>query len=389
MKFELFENKERITKDTVETAPVSDRRMRATLDQISPALSSLLINEEGYARLVRVASLLPLEFSSFWGLECRLGQQEALADILFAVKKGGMGITFLAGTSPSSLDQPCHAWPSWRNLRALAQTWLDESHLLHRHVRNIWLEFDLAEASSPQDLDNAIRQPNIFFGTELSSTSLETLEVTREVMTLLGRSQPDPAILQWFMNTLPSGANLFQLGLMLTRVDDCGLRLCVDQVKPDDIRPWLAAILTKQDSELFSECIEELLPMIHHVAFIFNLTDEGVAATIGLECYRDGLQNDPEQWLPLFDFLTDRGLCLPEKVYGVCGYAGVTESPIADRLAGSMVYLNTIRKINHVKCTLTLGQITQAKIYLAVIRPRVPLDVPGMISEDRVNDHVW
>ncbi len=54
----------------------SEQKIPTLLEQIPPALSPALLGEEGYRRLAIVASLLPLELSSYFGFECHLGQQE-------------------------------------------------------------------------------------------------------------------------------------------------------------------------------------------------------------------------------------------------------------------------------------------------------------------------
>jgi hypothetical protein len=371
------------------TSPSTDRCLLEILDQVRPALSTALIGGEGYVRLARIASLLPLKFSNFWGLEIRLGQPEALADILLSVHKGDPGMALLAGSSPSSLDPLCQTWPGWRTLRAFAGSLLNEGHQLHRRIRNLWLEFDLAEAAFGQDLEKAIAQPNLFFGPEMASSPEEMIAVISEVMAMHGSTQPGPGMLRWFLDALPPGAMLVQVGLMLTRVDDSGLRCCVTCRKPETIRPWLSSILPKDHSEPLFLLVKELLPLTHHTAFFLNLTEEGVEAAIGLECYRDWLQDGPEHWSALLDFLTDHGLCLPQKVKGIQDYAGVTESPLSDRLAGSMLYLPTSRKIHHLKCLLAGGRITQAKAYLSVSRPRIPRDIAEAVSEEPGMGPIW
>jgi hypothetical protein len=367
------------------------QQLLTILQWIRPALPPVLINEEGYNRLAEVASLLPVELSNFWGFECRLGQKTALADILFEVKRETPGIALLAGETPSVLDQLCDTWPGWNNLRILAQCWLNDLHLFRNHLRNIWLEFDLAEALSQEALQKASRNPNFFFGPESHSSPREILAVTAEIMHLHRRSVPDISVLRWFLETMPIDAKLFQIGLMLTRVDDCGLRLCVNKISPEAIIPWLAMILPEGEAEALTPILAELLPMSQYFALDFNLTGKGVDAAIGFECYQDWLQDDPGQWLELLNYLTRRGLCLPEKGQGVRDYTGITASPLCDRLAGNLIYLHTFRKIHHVKCTLHQGRITQAKAYLAVSRPCLPLaDVlPSTVAAMQQVNHAW
>jgi hypothetical protein len=351
----------------------SGQQLLSILEQVRPALAPVLLDDEGYARLATVAALLPLELSSFWGFEFRLGERQPRADILFETLKGSLGHQLLAGNSPSSLDQLCQAFSGWRTLRTFAGYWLQPDHPCHRLARNLWLEFDLAEATSPQDLDHALREPNFFFGPEPQATSRELLALICEVMRLHGRTSPAPARIAWFLENLPAGAKLFQVGLMLTREEDCGLRLCVKEVPSETLHPWLHRLLPSAEAQAQAELACTLLPLAEATALGFNLTAEGVSPAIGLECYQDWLQDDPAQWRPLLDYLSARAVCLPEKGAGVQGYAGVTTSPLEERMSGNQLYLNTYRKIHHLKCTLAAGRIAQAKAYLAVSRPGVPL----------------
>lgn len=374
-----------------ETVSCADQRLFHILEQIKPALAPDLINAEGYARLTRIASLLPLDLSTFWGFECRLGQRKALADILFEIKKDSPGAAVLAGQHPSCLDSLCHTWSGWRALRAFAKCWLESEQSFHHHIRNIWLEFDLAEAGSQADLQRAVAHPNFFFGPEAQAAPEEILAVTEEVMGLLGRAPIKQSRLQWFLQSLPEKAKLFQVGVMLTREGDHGLRLCVNKLAPESVLPWLETILPASESAGLASILATLMPMNRHIAFGFHLTDKGVDPAIGMECYMDWLVDDPGQWSPLLDYLNSVGRCLPEKVQALRDYVGITASPLRQRLTATTLYLHTFRKIHHLKCTLIRGEVAQAKAYLAVSRPGIALaDIfPAMIAPQTNNSNAW
>ncbi len=350
------------------------------LNSIQPDLPARLLDGEGLQRLVRAAKLLPAEMSTFWGFETRLGDPQALMDILFEIRKGTPGPPLLAGHTPSALDLLCRERTIWEQLRTIAKKWTDPSHLFHVHIRNLWLEVDLAEATSAEDIDHAINQPNVFFGPE-PEIGPETLsEVICIFMRAFGRSIPRRSAIQNFLYTLPQDAQVFQVGFMLTRKEDLGLRLCVNKVASQHITSWFGSIFSDSEADFMKPLIHSTADRCELLTFGFNLTENGIAPGIGVECYQDWTKNSSEQWRPLLEELVDKKLCLPEKARGVLAYQGITQSPLPERITGDMLYLHTYRKIHHLKLTLANGTISQAKAYLAVSRPGMPLT---HISPDR------
>jgi hypothetical protein len=98
------------------------------LSGIEPSLPESLFGEECRRQMRRVAQRLPMQLSSFWGFECRLGEPEPLSDILFEVKKGTFGPAFLAGEDSSILDELWEAYPVWKTFRSFARNWINPEH---------------------------------------------------------------------------------------------------------------------------------------------------------------------------------------------------------------------------------------------------------------------
>jgi hypothetical protein len=168
---------------------------------------------------------------------------------------------------------------------------------------------------------------------------------------------------------------------MLARPDDDGMRLCVGKVAPEEIMPWFARLwpsMGPDEAESLRRVFETVLPLCPSFNFGFNLTSDGAGVAFGVECYEDWLEDDPAQWRPMLEELTGRGLCLPEKARGIADYAGITALPLSKRVTSDVIYLNTYRKIHHLKLTVSRGALTQAKAYLAVSRPGLPMDMFGM-----------
>jgi hypothetical protein len=327
--------------------------------------------------MCRVAERLPMRFSNFWGFECRLSDPEPSADILFEIKKEALGPAFLAGESPSLIDDLCEAYPAWKTFRALAKDWTNPGHAWNRDIRNLWLEMDLIGS----DTESVMRRPNIFFGPEQKTSNARILGLIEGFMRVFERSASQACALLEFFDCLPEGARIFQVGFMLGRANDTGIRLCVNKVAQDQVLPWLTRLcpgMSAAEAASLKNGLETVSALCHDVDFGFNLTEEGVGDSFGVECYEDWLDEDPAQWRPLLDELTRAGLCLPEKAQGVRDYAGITASPLSKRVVSDVVYLNTYRKIHHLKVTASRGALTQAKAYLAVSRPGVPLSLFGL-----------
>ena len=342
--------------------------MHNALAQVAPHLPPALFGAETLGPMARVAESLPPGLSTFWGFECRLGESAARSDILFQIKRDGPGVTLLAGQAPSALDA-LSSQPVWRALRDFAAEWNEPGHELHRLVRNLWLEFDTAEVTDSADLDHVIHQPNIFIGPDASATQAEVLRLMEAFCRRHGRILAALDALPAFLDALPDGAMVFQLGLMLTRPEEQGLRLCVNEVPIGQVTPWLERLMDVPVARSIAAEVEAMARRTQDLAFGFNLTPAGVEPAVGLECYQSWEQEDPPQWSALLDDFLKQGLCLAEKRDGVLAYSGKAPVPKEERKVEGRLHTETHRRIHHVKLALTGAGIIQAKAYLAVSRP--------------------
>ncbi|MDR1885702.1 MAG: hypothetical protein LBQ56_05455 [Synergistaceae bacterium] len=361
-----------------EEPAVSHLSLGGVLSDIEPYLPESLFGEECRRQMRRVADSLPVRLSSFWGFECRLGEPELSSDILFEIKKETSGPDLLAGEPPSDLDGLCASHPAWGKFRSLARDWATPGHPWNRDIRNLWLEMDLARS----DAESVLRRPNIFFGPTVNTPNERICSLISELMPLFERPASQARAMREFFDCMPGKAGIFQIGFMLDRPDDDGMRLCVDKVEPEEIMPWFAKLwpsMGPDEAESLKCVFETVLPLCRSFNFGFNLTYDGADGAFGVECYEDWLDEDPAQWRPLLGELARLGLCLPEKAQGVMDYAGITALPLSKRIASGVIYLNTYRKIHHLKLTVSRGTLTQAKAYLAVSRPGLPLDMFGMV----------
>ncbi len=355
--------------------PAANESILWALDFVRESLPASLVDDAGYARLAAVAERLPLDLTTFWGFECPLSRPDAVADILFHTAKGSLGHRLLAGQTASSLDAFCDgSSPCWQALRAFARLWAEPDHPFYAHVYNIWLEFDTGAASSAAEAADLFRQPNVFFGLNAKPDDHDALlRVVPNALDVLSGGKADTCGLAPLIESLPAGGRLFQIGLMLAR-SGRGLRACVDQLGIELVPEWLTGLKWQGDVEALSDFLRRLAPLQHSMAVDLDVTHEGVAEKVGLECYVNRRADDPSQWPRLLGFVEDIGLCLPEKRRDLLDFPGSTRPPTRPRTSDvGVVYLDITRAIHHVKLAFDGGRAVEAKGYLAVYRPGINL----------------
>lgn len=345
--------------------------LRDDLRAIRSQIPLSLVNEDGLGRIEEILNSFPAELSNFWGLEIRLNHETPLADVLFQIKRDTLGHLLLAGIKQedSELNLLCDQYPFWADLRKLALAWAEkektgEDGLLDRHLLNLWLEFDteaLLAGHSPLEL---LAQPSVFFG--FNSRELNFSEQASFLAQISALFPPHSLLgdtLLPFLRGIPAPGKLFQLGTMLGRPTG-DLRVCVNDLGPEQIPDWLSDLGWEGDQEALSRLLKRLSPMTRNFAIDLNLTPKGPAQKIGIECY---LQKPEETFL---DLLQDITLCIAEKCQALLAYCGTTNLPGSRRRSkdGAQQYMLS-RYIHHIKLGFQGSQVTDTKAYLAVHRP--------------------
>ncbi len=343
-------------------------------DSVRLALPSVLISQDGAYHISRVNNALPAELTTFCGLECRLGQEEALADISMEIKRDSIGHHLLSGKRPSSLDELCSRPVPWRELRKFAQLWSGPNHPFHVGIRNIWTEFDAAKIAFGTDLDEIIAHPCIFFGMAKTGSVVDIGSVLNTIDPSGGPHEVISDAFIRFRKALPEKAELFQVGLMLAR-SSRALRVCVSGIAPDTVSSWLSDIKWPGDSCRCRTALETLAPKLKSICVDLNLSPNGIDKKIGLECYMDSSKDGISQWHSLLSFAEEQGLCLPKKRLGLNGFSGTSPSPARMRKGSNgILYINTVRKIHHLKLNFDGDTFTEAKVYMSLNRPGINPD---------------
>lgn len=335
-------------------------------------LSPELLDESAFDELLHIGRQFSADISTFWGFECRLGETQKKADLLFEIKKASSAHALLSNTVNSDRDALMQRSPIWQQLTAFAAHWHDRSHPFNHHVRNIWLEFDVAAVSATDDRDKTLAYPCIFWGPnpheEITDDFLQQLI---SVIDSLAQAGISAAQLQSFRSSLPDNAQLFQLGVMTSRQAPI-VRVCVNHIAYSDMVPFLKRSNWTGNIGAFSSLIDILKPLVKSIAIDLDIAPAGIGKKIGLECYMDWGCEDADQWLPLLNHLTVHHLLLPEKREGLLKFPKNKTLPLKDQLdddSTDTVYQLFCQNIHHIKLTFTDGAITEAKAYLGVYRP--------------------
>ena len=349
---------------------MSDASFVPSFCLIEDNISPVVVDTTGLSMLRALCGLLPEGLATFWGLECRLGQQQPCADILFEIKRGSPGHIRLSGEVPSSLDRLCAEFRMWALLREFAGRWADVDQPGLQNIRNIWLEFDSAAAIDVDDAYALAGAPSLFWGTELTAdTERESLQVLFQEMAKFHGEIVVPTYLYDVVRMLPEGAVLFQAGMMVSRQQPV-VRLCVNKVNGDDTLKWLAGIGWPGDMKELTALFDVLRPVVDTVAVDIDVTDSGIQPKLGLECYLSWANMDAAQWEPLLDMLVTLKLSRSDKAEGILAFPG-NGLTLKDNVIGDAVYSHYGMNIHHIKLVVVGAQIEEAKAYLGFHRPGV------------------
>lgn len=341
--------------------------MAQYLRPVVPHTPAELISPEALAPILSLAGgLAPCSSSGF---EIRLGEEAPVADFLVNVVPTDGSRAVMAGHHPE-LHPPDTLLesPVWRRVRDFCRTWEDPGGPLHERIRDMWLEFDMAQ------FDARVPIPGVFFGPVWESGDLLDT-VARGVSLLRGPEGAGvPPALARCLAPLPGRPRMEQVGMMFSRpLDD--LRLCIRDIPPRGLGGYLRGIGWPGRSEEVDALVEDLLPFVDGITLDIDV-GEGVRPKIGLECILLGGDLDKARWRRWLDHLVARGLCTPAKREGLVAWIGASsqreqlEAWPENLVRFTQSHPDRVsamsRKVNHLKFIHQPGQPLQVKAYLAI-----------------------
>lgn len=363
---------------------------------VAPYVPHDLISPEALSGIREIGSLLPGALTDFFGFECPLGVPEPRADFLVCSRASQGGREVLTGLRPGR-DLPAflESHPVWRRIRAFAREWSDPRSPLFDAVHNIWLEFDV-DGSAP-----STPVPSVFVGSETLKAP-EEQPANPDLMPshcawLIGLALPLLLIQEVgsaprrqvarCLNLLPSGAYVFQVGLMLSRISRI-TRLCVRGISASQIIEYLERLGWQGSIPELEMLVNALAPLVQRIDLDLDVTDR-VLPKVGLECYPIMTMPAIQRFL---DFLVSSGLATAEKAQGLGRWGGMAHElltpevwprellSVSSFLAGR-VHSAFPRWLHHVKIVHHPELPLQAKAYLAVSHQWIaPGDLKQILS---------
>jgi hypothetical protein len=321
---------------------------------VEPHLPSALVSPEGFARLRALAAQLPPQ--SMVGFECLLADQTQDADLAVGLPAKSPGMKQFSDRGlQNALLADLLAHPIWQRVSTLCMHVSEPHSVLHDRLGTVWLEFD-GHHQGP-----GVPVPNVLFGLPFEDHVGEAgpWQVAESALELLTGESPPRRVrdmLERCFTALPSGAHLFQLGVMLGRRVK-GVRVCVCNLSLDGIGEYLDRLGWTGRREELIGALSPLTGQALRLALGIDVGDM-IAPRIGVECYlHDGPRTRIEgHWAELLDLLVARGMCRLDKRDALLCWPGQT-------LARFLWPVIIARGLNHIKLVYQPGCPPQAKAY--------------------------
>jgi len=324
---------------------------------------------------------------SLFGFECRLGAQPSDAGFAMAITRGAEAEALAGHPSGATFLRQ----PHWRRLRDFCVAWADVSSVLHREVRNVWIELDVGPSGA------VAPTANVFMGLQhgIRRSGCEAVipgprPIQAALRALAGRWMSDSVAHSLFgcVDRLPPQADVFQIGAMAAR-EDGPLRICISGLAPGQIVPYLSEIGWPGDRRQVATLAGDLERLVSRIDLALDLSDQ-IGPRIGLECpfLPRRAPRFHARWEAFVAYLAERGLCSTAKRDALMSYPGFsherTESErwpqaLLDLSAflGSARLSTVVRALHHVKISCQSGCPLEAKAYLAVQHQWLPIERVG------------
>lgn len=356
-----------------------------SLKVVAPYLSPQLVSPETISHISQVTSFFPaMPVVIEAGFECRLGIDEPIADFLLSVDASYGGRDFLIGTnSKAELPAAFFTNRTWSAIREFCKTWANPASSLHKNVNSIWLEFDIDGSLS------SIPIPSFFFGSDRicsknsdlfshQSNGCDRQWLTNVALkTLLGSYllSPIEQNLLKCISSLPNGAEIFQVGVMLSRQSESSLvRLCVRGIPKSQILEYLLRIGWNNSIDDLKYVVSTLSRFADDILLNFAIGST-VLPKIGFECHFDRKHTYDPKFRLFLDYLVESQLCTLSKRDALLTWTGYSRQNLDRDLSpshlvktasflGSRVSSICMRRVNHIKITYQPHKPLTAKGYL-------------------------
>lgn len=321
---------------------------------VLPHLDEALLAPAARARLEAMSAQLPVCSKAV--LEFRLADSPQ-ADLSFCLPR-------------DVVLEPLHAetGEAWRRLREIGLEWVDDRSAIHRHVVQLWLEFD-------GDLGSAeLPQPMVFFTSPQGEIGRENLVSFAEALCRAPLSRGQYATLRSLQEKVPRGIWFKQVGLM-QRGGASIFRVVLRDIPGGGIDAVLREVGWCGD-ERFGPTVAEMSGLVDSMAVTVDVR-EALGPRVCLELFLDGQVPQPQRWSALLGHLVTRGFCRGDKAAALLRWPGVNrkaEPPgywpanleLVDSILGSSRVSLFLRTLSHLKLGFEPGRPIEAKGYIGL-----------------------
>lgn len=276
------------------------------------------------------------------------------------------------------------ARPVWLDLQRMCNSVADPSHVLHRQVRHVFLEFDLDRPPSPVPVPALFLELRI--ENDLGLDDLASLASPLGSLTpALSAAQRDR--LARCVAALPPGARIAHTGLMLSRPGRA-IREVIDGMPLSALPAYLHDIGWSDPEDMLMPLLGELASRVDPLVMLDLDIGESVAPRIGIELYLRGEPDSRARWHNLLAFLVERRFASESKARALLAWPGYTrEGAAGDRWSpglalGDLLLRDTAvsmfwRNLNHIKFGYRPGAAPEFKAYLGFGHNWFPLAPAG------------
>lgn len=267
-----------------------------------------------------------------------------------------------------SIDPSLLADPWWRKLAAIGVEWMDETSLIHRCVKQLWVELDGPRAAG--------EMPSPIFGYALEQGAEERERLVEIAQSLLAEPLKEPLVrtLQKFQRLTPPEIWIKHIGKMAQRGGD-SMRLVLSRFPARGMVDFLARFGWKDADGALQRTLDDVGPLVDYFTLSLDVL-HAIGPRVSLECLLDRHGVEQGRWRPLLDYLVKRELCSPVRREAVLAWPGFSRRPAdggywPENLRAGEAFLEpgTIgvfhRYVSLVKFSFEPGKAIEAKAYLS------------------------
>ncbi len=355
----------KLSPDTV-SQPYLARHMDAYLDVAQRYLPSALISAPDLNIIQKLAAQLPLAPLTIF--ESHLNEGKQGLDFLICTPPDWVNHQEIRTLAANSL--------AWQSVAGLCNHWLDEpaSSPFRQAMDSIWLEFDTS-----QQTENLIVPGILFASLELSANHTQEQLQARTIWATLAALCPtkvnDPKFIfhmEKIINSLPPNGRIYAIGDMAGRRSQY-TRIAIARIPIPAVVPFLQNIHWPGNFRQVANILKQINPFGNSVSLDLDI-GHTVGSTLGLELV-NGHRFDRLWWNQLFDFLVQKGLCVPEKRAALLQWPGFSDetnnravwpNDLSPARPDESLHCFLVRFINHVKLVYKPDAPLIAKAYIAL-----------------------